>query len=637
MVPHRFSAVYFLWAIAVAMNSSGSTQEGSDDWEVFAQTRALVAAKELHSTEESLIKAWARYIDRVQPRGVSTSTAKMFAQPFNAPTAALARTDRIARSGARGSWDLVLAEAAGILDLQSPIPNTGPSQDPALVPHLAQLAERCETAFKDVGTRSELGADMHALLETLSKTVYVHEEEAHQQLSIKAEHLDRVALLTIACELLYWSTPSAASTLENVSPGIFRGPRPEGVTGELRMAAETPYGWVLIGGRGPNHYDADVAYILDLGGDDFYSGRATRSSANVPVNLIVDRSGTDHYQASEYGGLGAGIVGVSVLVDHSGNDTYEAGRLACGAGALGVGVLVDYDGNDTYSADSFALGSAVFGVGLCLDRLGNDQMTSPLYSMGFGGPLSVGMLVDGAGDDRRVARGVYPSPYGTEGQFNAGSMGAGLGFRMLDPSLVQAAGGWGVLVDCAGDDINQVGEFGFGMGYFFGVGIVRDLAGNDSTEASRYGIATGAHFGVGIVLDDKGDDLWSAPYTAGIAGNWDLTMSFFADCVGDDTYRGGGICLGGATITSLACFMDGGGKDSYEQGGDPAFGQAGHSKDVGRGVASLGIFLDAGGAEDSYPDAAPEQVGNNSERVFERTEKSEDKIGISGRGIFVDR
>ena len=637
MVPHLFPVVPCALVVLVAPGLAAPTQTAQSDWEIFGQARALVSANELHTTEKNLVQAWAKHMERARPRVLPTATGKLFAQPFDAPVDALQRTDRMAQHGVRGSWDLVLAEAASILGLPTPIPDQQPSQDPALVPHLRDLAQRCEAAFKNVGDRAELEASMNALLESLSQTVYVHEEEAHRELSAKAARLDRASLLTIACELLFWSMPQSASTLENVSPGIFRGPRPEGVTGDLRMAVETPHGWVLIGDRGPNRYDADVAYILDLGGDDFYSGRATRSSAKVPVNLIVDRSGTDHYQATEGAGLGAGMVGVSVLVDHSGDDTYEGGRLACGAGALGVGVLVDYDGDDVYTADSYALGSAVFGVGLCLDRLGSDQMTSPLYSLGFGGPLSVGLLVDGAGNDKRVARGVYPSHYGTKGEFNAASMGAGLGFRMLDLSLPQLAGGWGLLVDCAGDDINQVGEFGCGMGYFFGVGIVRDLGGNDSTEASRYGIATGAHFGVGIVLDDGGDDSWIATSTAGIAGNWDLSMSFFADREGDDTYRGGGICLGGATITSLACFMDGAGKDTYVSAGDPAFGQAGHPQDLGRGSVCLGVFLDAGGAQDSYPTSAPDWVGNETLHTSESMADTGTETGVSGRGVFVDR
>ena len=282
---------------------------------------------------------------------------------------------------------------------------------------------------------------------------------------------------------------------------------------------------------------------------------------------------------------------------------------------------------------SAASGSS--GTGCSSTRGGNDVMEAKLASLGFAWPLSVGQLVDLAGNDLRTATGGYGSSYGTKGAFNGLSHGASVGFRTL------ANGGFGVVVDGGGNDVTKVGEFGFGCGYFFGCGIVRDFGGNDLVEASRYGIATGAHFGLGFVIDDDGNDVWKNSSVASLAGNWDLTVSAFLDRAGNDRYEAKGLSIGCATITSVACFFDLGGKDSYLQNGKRSFGRAGHPQDADRKLQSVAIFVDDGGEEDVYPQLKLEdEIGNGKTirwSIEQKATQGDKAIRLAGRGVFVDR
>jgi hypothetical protein len=333
------------------------------------------------------------------------------------------------------------------------------------------------------------------------------------------------------------------------------------------------------------------------------------------------------------------VLGVSLLCDFAGDDRYTAGRLAQGAGFAGVGILWDRAGDDRYEADALGQGAGGFGCGLLLDSAGDDLCQARLDAQGFGWPRGVGLLADALGDDRRAASGGYPSTYGTAGEWSGNSQGAGFGFRTMDGVNPKLGGGYGVLLDGAGNDRSEVGEFGFGIGYFYGCGIVRDFGGDDQVDASRYGIATGAHNGIGIVFDDAGNDRYANPHTASIAGNWDLELSFFVDAQGDDQYHAEGIGLGGSTITSLAVFADLAGDDVYQLGSDLGFGSCGHASDVERGSRSWAFFLDLGRGKDQYPSGSPlvPAPANDVECLRRREESSGEKRAVSGVGVFLDR
>jgi len=620
------------------------------DWPGLDRLPALVETHGLGESYAELAAALQRYLQAFQAQRVLPLFAGAFEDPWSAPGRALAVTDVLAAADLESTY----AELGRQLDASfEPPPAHAGLREGSLMERLDAIAALLETAAADVDVafaavedRAGLLARCSALHEDLVKTVYVFNNAEHQQTWAEAQAVDQAALLRAAARLAPLADPELMVELR-AAYRAERPPRPgrvEGVEGRLLYARETRLGWVLVGSAADNAYDLPVAFLFDLGGDDTYGAPATSSALDRPVNVVLDLDGNDTYTGAR--AQGAGVAGVSLVVDAAGRDEYQEGRLAQGAGLLGVGTLVDVEGDDTYQGDAYAQGAGCFGVGLLIDREGEDHMTSYLYSQGFASPLSVGALVDVAGDDVRDCRGRYPSSYGTANEFSAFSQGAAVGFRLLDYTTKKASGGLGVLLDVAGNDKSTVGEFGHGIGYVVGVGIARDMGGDDEVNASRYGIATGAHYGVGVVLDDAGDDAWRNPYTASIGGNWDLTLSFFLDREGDDTYHAAGIGLGSATITSLGCFVDGGGRDSYTMAGVTCFGNAGHPSDIGRGARSLGMFLDLGGDEDTYPASSPLtpapandlETGRHKTDTYTQGEgdAAQEATAESGNGVFLD-
>ena len=418
---------------------------------------------------------------------------------------------------------------------------------------------------------------------------------------------------------------------------------PPGVTGEVLLFRETPYGLVVIGGRGPNTYDLDerFALVIDLGGDDTYRGAiAAANDIEHGISVVIDLSGNDTYQALPLG-LATGRLGVGLLIDRAGDDVYHLAQGSGGAGFAGLGILYDAAGNDRYVGARFTQGAAVGGLGLLLDLAGDDEYTSFGYAVGFGGPSGVGAVVDVAGHDRYQCGDRYPSNYNAVGsqpgdahfQYECFGLGTGSGKRIYSNDPEQQsyglAGGMGMLIDLDGNDKYRSANFSQGCGYFFGVGLKLDMNGDDEHDAARYGHAAGAHYGVGLFVDYRGDDRYASAgpvYNGGTA--WDLSVMLFIDAgQGNDVYdlrRSGG--LGLADHRSWSLFIDEGGKDRYLVG-DGAGGTR------GMGMASNGSmsgFFDLAG-DDEYaivPRSGPEgsaQRGNGHRLL--------DKAG----GLFVDR
>ncbi|MES2638001.1 MAG: hypothetical protein V4850_00905 [Myxococcota bacterium] len=97
--------------------------------------------------------------------------------------------------------------------------------------------------------------------------------------------------------------------------------------------------------------------------------------------------------------------GLGVLRDAAGNDAYTAGVFAQATGYWeGTGVLADGAGNDTYDALWYIQGGAAhFALAILVDTAGNDEynpnFTPYNVMLGSGHDFSVGVAIDGAGDD----------------------------------------------------------------------------------------------------------------------------------------------------------------------------------------------------------------------------------------------
>jgi hypothetical protein len=337
-------------------------------------------------------------------------------------------------------------------------------------------------------------------------------------------------------------------------------------------------------------------------------------------------------------GLATGRLGVGLLIDQSGDDVYQLNTGSGGAGFAGLGMLFDAGGNDVYMGGRLTQGAAIGGLGLLFDAAGNDRYTSHGFSVGFGGPQGVGAVIDLQGEDQYQCGNKFSSAYNVEDaptakpgdalfQYDCFGLGTGSGKRILTKrpewQAYNLAGGWGLLVDIAGNDRYQSANFSQGHGYFFGTGLFLDLAGDDEFLAARYGQGSSAHHGVGLFVDRHGADRYRSTgpfYNGGVA--WDHGVSLMIDAAFDpDRYEFSSTTgLGRADYFGWGLFIDEGGNDRYHV--KEGFG---HSSEHG-----LGAFFDLNG-QDVY-DLPPEASAQAEQRP------SDGKVMLySDGGLFVDR
>lgn len=497
-----------------------------------------------------------------------------------------------------------------------------PEMEPALHAFkrtLLQASSATVQAFRaiDADEKAALLAHLPKQLAHLArhKTFSDHEEERgvpRVLLALAVSKVDFGELAAGMFRLSELSNPAFLHKLESALEEMRPVPRPAWLDprlrGEFLLVEKTPAGLLLVGGKGPNHYGAPAAMIVDLGGDDLYLRGAGApvfhqeggafSGPAAAVGVSIDLAGNDRYLTHQTIAQGAGVWGLGLSVDRAGNDVYAANKLGQGAAFLGHGVLLDMAGNDTYSFGELGQGAAMFGSALMLDLAGDDVYTGALFTQGFGGPLGLGELIDQGGDDSYRAGGTHDSSYGTADVYQAFSQGVGMGARNQFP------GGVGVLRDLAGDDLYQAGNFAQGTGYFLGLGILADLQGRDRYLGSRYCQGAAAHLGAGALLDIADNDSYWGRIAANQGGAWDLSVSGLFDLSGADDYHGADLALGAAEQNAIGLFYDSTGVDTY-QSGDKAFGFAGkRDYEGGRGTGNLALFLEEGGDQDRYSSSA---------------------------------
>jgi hypothetical protein len=365
----------------------------------------------------------------------------------------------------------------------------------------------------------------------------------------------------------------------------------------ILLRHNTDLGEIVFAGTAANwHKSPGTVVVVDLGGDDVYSGATTSgNSFDRPVGLIIDFAGDDAYNSTTDMAVASGSLGVSLLADIAGNDRYTALRWSQASGFFGVGVLSDWAGNDVYRGEELSQAVGCVGAGILVDFAGNDRYEGRRYNQGVGLPAGVGLLLDAAGDDEYYSGGRHPSGYGTHGIFEGWSQGCGVGFRQY------AAGGLGILLDRGGRDRYESGNFGQGGGYYFGMGILADQGrGNDHYIGSRYNQGFSAHQAVGVFLEEGGNDFYTTRNGVAQGLAWDECVTLFLEEGGDDTYVGGsGFSQGASAHNAFCLFRDKGGRDTYRYGP----GQARAGKNDYHGGTSFSFFVEEGGAQDRYDKA----------------------------------
>jgi len=485
------------------------------------------------------------------------------------------------------------------------------------------------------------------LSDAFAGEVYIHFDEdrgrfvRNRRILELAGKIDYASLLAAADRLAALADPAWARAAAELARSAYG----DTLFADILFDRSTEHGRILIAGAGPRwHRETDVAFLLDLGGDDFYTGNAGGSSAwGVPVAIAIDASGNDAYESTLKSCQGAGCLGVGALLDLDGDDTYIGIQWCQGIGYAGVGWLHDLAGDDTYRGRTFCQGVGLFGAGFLLDASGSDRFEGDCQVQGVGLARGVGALLDRGGDDRYYAKGLYPTGYGDAGIFDAWSQGCGIGFRTL------ASGGLGLLLDGGGADRMEAGNFSQGGGYYYGLGLLRAFADGEDAGSrlrdardrrsardgagasgaggrpvaggegdaergrpvpgpdddvyigSRYNQGFCAHQAAGVFLEDGGDDFYTTRQAVAQGLAWDECVTLFIDRRGDDVYQGGGGFSQGASAHNAICvFLDQGGRDAY----DYVPGQALAGGNDYHGGTSLSVFVDEGGGEDRYASAA---------------------------------
>ena len=372
----------------------------------------------------------------------------------------------------------------------------------------------------------------------------------------------------------------------------------------------TRHGLMIVGGAGDNDYDQEALLIVDLGGNDRYRNGAGASRNGHPFSMIIDFSGNDVYTTGEDYAQGAGILGGGFLIDLGGDDQYLSKSFGQGAGVLGVGMLIDMGGDDVYRCHSFCQGAGFMGIGMIAESGGNDQYSAAIYSQGFGFIRGMGLILEGEGNDRFFAGGVYRDHREPGKAYLSMSQGFGYGLRPWR-TLAGASGGIGILDDAQGNDTYLGDYFSQGAGYWYSLGILNDSAGHDLYTAGRYSQGVGIHLAAGILRDTAGDDHYLARYGVAQGCGHDLAVGFLLDNGGDDRYVGGTLAQGAGNANGFGVLSDNGGDDEYYLHDE---GQGHGETETFRGLDSFGILVDTGGGDDRY------SIGELNNKVKLRTQ-----------------
>ncbi|MGA2297313.1 MAG: hypothetical protein ABSG15_07190, partial [FCB group bacterium] len=308
----------------------------------------------------------------------------------------------------------------------------------------------------------------------------------------------------------------------------------------------TPIGRIVLAGTGDDvHEYTDALLVVDFGGNDIYKGcTGATPSLDIPISLTIDLDGDDKYiNDDEYTpSQGAAILGVGMLLDMAGNDEYHSKRLSQGSAMLGMGILADMDGNDKYDMWTDGQGAAYFGVGMAIDNKGDDSYSIWGDGQGYGGVGGVGTLINRTGNDHYFAewdsKKVFRPDYHSKGGEHNYTycQGSGVGRRGDVTDGHSWAGGMGTLIDLAGDDTYESGNWSQGCGYWYGMGFLYDGGGNDKYKSTTWSMACGAHFCISGLFDEGGDDeytMWENQ-SVGMGFGHDFTITIFFDRSGND-------------------------------------------------------------------------------------------------------
>ena len=305
------------------------------------------------------------------------------------------------------------------------------------------------------------------------------------------------------------------------------------------LSLSTPIGDIVVLGPDDNDYSGSGALVVDLGGNDRYTGPIGVGHLTAGrVAIAIDTAGDDTYDRNEQAfAQGVGIASIGAVVDLDGEDRYRAGHMSQGCGIYGIGILSDFHGDDTYSMGLMGQGFGTFGVGIMVDRDGNDSYQILGMGQGAGSTMGFGGLCDHSGNDiyradRNLGKGKLIPDEWCHAQ--------GTGFSVRSPDWrnnFSLYGGVGFLSDGSGDDQYYCSNGNcMGAGYFMSIGALVDHGGDDRYEPKNgNGMGFAVHLAAGILIDRTGNDTYFAKNDSGGVGA-DRSVGMLVDYAGDDLY-----------------------------------------------------------------------------------------------------
>jgi hypothetical protein len=466
----------------------------------------------------------------------------------------------------------------------------------SIVAHAGQLAQ---SALPDAATPTSLESDIASLLKQFDEDFYLGEGDRDETLRHTstlrwAKQVDLSRMAAALSELALLADKDALGKIRKAAksqPRSLYSDLPSSFDGHFHFAQPSSWGWIVVGGSGPNVYGEDAAIIVDLGGDDLYLGGG-RNLGLGPASVIIDLKGDDRYVDRRTGGVAGAAGGICAIIDAAGDDVYEGGTLGVAAAFAGASFLFDLQGDDVYLGQIMTQSAAFFGLALLVDSEGTDLYSAAQVAQAFAGPHAVAALVDEGGNDRYVADRSRPSDYGTTGVYKGWAQGVGCGLRGY------TAGGLGLLLDSSGHDEYLAGNFSQGVGYFFGLGGLVDTQGDDRYRATRYSQGSAAHQAIGILIDAAGHDTYEGRIAANQGASWDASVAFLIDYGGNDDYQGAGLSQAAAAMNGFSVLFDAGGDDRYRTPSGQADGGSTRYWG-GRRAPNMAILIDAAG-QDEY-------------------------------------
>ena len=526
----------------------------------------------------------------------------MYRYPLSAGAVSRELSDRFISESEKGvtGLDRVLRISTGLLDIESEKEKLLKGEEitfPELIRTIIEAKEKVEHAF------SRLSPEEKALLREKALAPWDDDRwNTFLELSMKVELKE---LFDVLLPVVSFLSGDHLTLLKKDLMARFGGGK-----GPILFEEMTPAGKVIVGGPGPNVYQEDAALILDLGGDDLYLNNAGGTRAGMPVAIVVDWEGNDHYLSKENFSQGAGRLGGGFLIDLSGSDVFDALDGAQGAGFFGIGVLYHGGGTGIYRGRKSCQGTGQMGIGFLWNSGGDTLYSCSEQGQALGFFKGAGILIDEAGNDYYQLGGLEPDFRDPSKSTVSMGQGFGKGLRQEEKKY-GVSGGVGLLIDKSGNDTYMADYFAQGSSYYYGLGILDDLSGDDRYIAGRYAQGAGIHSSVGVLLDRRGDDFYYTSFGVGQGMGHDYGAGLIEDDQGDDSYWGGTMVQGAATDGSIGVLVDKEGKDRYA------------CKDRGQGFAdaadSMAIIISKGPADD-LKNEAEEKV---SVRLGKRPRNSE--------------